>query len=524
MLVIFLCLLLLNVDFVGAALVEPSVWPEPASTTYTNSSAVRPMSSSPEWVTDGGSIKTLDDLYKRYARIIFPHPASSEDGTKTKIEVSVKDRSEAYPQLETDESYTLTIPDASGDSIHIEAETVYGVIRAVETLSQLVVFDFDDSRYRTPIVTIKDSPRYLHRGMLLDTSRHFQPIEHLKSIIDSLSYAKYNVLHWHAVDTQAFPFESKAQPKLWEGSYTPQERYNREEIKNLVEYGRERGVKIMLEFDVPGHAASWCVGYPEICPSPSCAQPLNPASENTLPVINDLIVENTEPGAGTAGAALFPYELFHLGGDEVDYTCWDKSEQVKTWQKEQGLDDEGTYKYFLDNVATMAVDANRSPVQWVEVFEHFGDQLNKDVIVHVWKDKDTLDGVLQAGYKALLSNQKDWYLDHETTPWEQMYLNEPTSDLSEGSDPSLILGGESCMWAENVDPSDLDNTVWPRAAAVAEVLWTPQDKMDVKRAEDRILTFRCLLASRGVAAAPVKNLYARQAPRNPGSCYDQRRV
>jgi hexosaminidase len=520
--VVFVCLV---VGVARGAFVDPTVWPEPASIVFTNTSSIRAISPNVAWVTEGGAIDTLDQLYARYLKLMFPHPGNDADaeGPVTTIHVSVDDRSEAYPQLETDESYTLTISAVLATRIDITAPNVYGVIRAVESLSQLIVFDFDDGIYRTPTLTIQDKPRYQHRGMLLDTARHYMPVAYIQHTIDALSYSKYNVLHWHAVDTQAFPFESRSNPKLWEGAYTPQERYNRAEIEGLVEYGRLRGVKIMLEFDVPGHAASWCVGYPEVCPAPKCPQPLNPASDKTLTLINDLILETTQEGEAKNGGSLFPYKLFHLGGDEVNYDCWDESADIRRWQKEQGLDDEGTYKYFVDKVATMTSEAGRVPVQWVEVFEHFGDTLNDDVVVHVWKDKDTLDDVMKSGYRAILSNQGDWYLDHEDQDWEQMYRNEPTSELTEGTDPNLLIGGESAMWAENVDPSDLDSTVWPRAAAVGEVLWTPQDRLDVRRALDRIQTFRCLLATRGVAAAPVTNADAREAPPMPGSCYSQRR-
>lgn len=144
-----------------------------------------------------------------------------------------------------------------------------------------------------------------------------------------------------------------------------------------------------------------------------------------------------------------------------------------------------------------------------------------------------MDGVLKAGYRALLSNEGLWYLDHNATTWKDMYLNEPTEGLSPESDPKLIMGGESCMWAEKVDPSDLHNTIWPRAAAVAEVLWTPYEvihpnsndasEVDLESAQNRLETFRCLLNQRGISAAPVTNLVARTNPPNPGSCYVQRR-
>lgn len=158
------------------------------------------------------------------------------------MKFSIADKSEAYPQLETDESYALNVP-TTGD-ITITAKTVYGALHALESLSQLVVFNFETETYFIYTCAIEDAPRYPHRGVLLDTSRHFESIPNLKRTIDALSYAKYNVLHWHVVDTQSFPFQSKTFPKLWNGAYTNNERYLQSEIEDLVEYGRMRGVKV----------------------------------------------------------------------------------------------------------------------------------------------------------------------------------------------------------------------------------------------------------------------------------------
>jgi len=601
------------VAIVAADYTQPTVWPQPKSFSKGNfKSRALPFKFTTK--TTDKDVKTLTDAYKRTNDLIFTHKLDHDAGLVegkfqkflTTVEVTVADPSEEYPQMDTDESYTLIIPDLSQvnkkvesskqeEAITLEAKTVYGAMMGLQTLSQLVIYDFEAAAYYVPStpITIEDAPRYPHRGMLLDTSRHFQPIKELQLTIDALSWAKYNVLHWHVVDTQSFPFESKTNPRLWKGAYSNAERYSQADIRDLVEYGRARGVRIMIEFDMPGHAASWCAGYPEICPSERCQQPLNPASNQTFPLIETLLSECTgadvdasssrssssnsaavkvdkrrketiqAQSAAQAAKALFPYTLLHLGGDEVSYTCWEQSAEIQTWESEQGLDgSEDTYEYFVDKVATLARDQARTPVQWVEVFEHFGANLDQNTVVHVWKEKSTMDGVLSAGYNALLSNQDSWYLDHLSTTWDVMYGNEPTADLSESSDPSLILGGESCMWAETVDASDLHNTVWPRAAAVAEVLWSPYDaiysnttttttvtatttatttaadldhnsdsKANRKRAgdidwdatEDRLETFRCLLTQRGVGAAPVTNLQARYEPKEPGSCYVQRR-
>lgn len=191
------------------------------------------------------------------------------------------------------------------DKIIINSRTVYGALRALESLSQLVMYDFDSNSYQIvglPIL-IEDAPRYEHRGLLLDTSRHFQPVDFIKRTIDGISYAKLNVFHWHVVDTQSFPFQSLTFPKLWEGAYSKAERYSREDVIDIVEYGRLRGIKVMMEIDMPGHAGSWCKGYPEICPSTTCLQPLNPSNEETFKLISSLLGECT---GNEKGKGIFP--------------------------------------------------------------------------------------------------------------------------------------------------------------------------------------------------------------------------
>ena len=187
--------LLLSVGSVLCAedYVVPTVWPMPAETSFGKSSVF--VSKSLIFSTnDGADVKTLNDAYARYHELVFTHEFSAESGSPmaSNVVVTVKDISEEYPQLDSDESYSLTVSEKA--DIEITANTVYGVMYGLETLSQLVVYDYDEGVYFIPSapVAINDAPRYPHRGLLLDTSRHFQPIAELKRTIDSLSYAKYN--------------------------------------------------------------------------------------------------------------------------------------------------------------------------------------------------------------------------------------------------------------------------------------------------------------------------------------------
>lgn len=139
----------------------------------------------------------------------------------------------------------------------------------------------------------------------------------------------------------------------------------------------------------------------------------------------------------------------------------------------------------------------------------------------MWKAKSDLNGVLEDGYRALLSDSDLWYLDHLDITWDQMYTNEPFADITDPKQQALLLGGEVEMWGETVDPSDIQQTIWPRAAAVSERLWSPRSVNDVTQAHARLAYFRCLLDQRGIAAAPLNNPVGRSAPPGPGSCYTQ---
>ena len=182
---------LLFIGSASSALVEPTVWPRPSQASYGDSS----LQVSPKLMFEGGNdINTLSAAYKRYSALIFPHPGAEVDSSSSLlsvVNVRVDDVSEAYPQLETDESYELSITNAEAT---LSARNVYGALRGLETLSQLISYDFEKSQYLLSgvPVSISDTPRYMHRGILMDTSRHFQPISSLERLIEAMSYAKLN--------------------------------------------------------------------------------------------------------------------------------------------------------------------------------------------------------------------------------------------------------------------------------------------------------------------------------------------
>jgi len=499
-----------------------NLWPAPAHST-TGASNVT-LSRSFAFFSD--DIPVLKEAIKRAMAKIFTHtqaPAPTEavrDGPPELEEFNIQVNKQNVPlQMGVDESYTLTIPD-DGSAASLTCETVWGCILGLESFSQLVIFDFDSRRYIVPNApwVVDDAPRFQHRGILIDTARHFQPMQMLKKVIDSMSYAKLNVLHWHIVDSQSFPFESRTFPLLWKGSYSSQERYTQEDMREIVEYARLRAIRVVVEFDIPGHAESWCDGYPDICPDKTCPTPLDPSSSQTFDVISGILGEvvgnATSPG-------IFQDQLIHLGGDEVVTTCWSQSPRISQWMKDHNKDTDETYMYMVEKAHDITEGLGRTPINWEEVFLHFGSQLDKETVIQIWLDHATLAKVVAAGYRAILSNSNVWYLDHLPTTWQQFYANEPYEGVTDPTQQKLVIGGEVCMWGETVDPSDILNTIWPRAAAAAERLWSPADVTDTDAALPRLQRFRCLLTQRGIGANPVLVPFGRQAPDGPGGCYVQ---
>ncbi|XP_020532041.1 beta-hexosaminidase 3, partial [Amborella trichopoda] len=407
-------------------------------------------------------------------------------------------------QFGVDESYRLSVP-ASGSPIYAE----------IETFSQLCHFNIT-----TRIVeihnapwTIADQPRFSYRGLLIDTSRHYQPLRMIKGVIDGMAFSKLNVLHWHIVDTQSFPLEIPSYPKLWEGAYSPSERYTMSDAKQIVEYAQRRGVHVLAEIDVPGHALSWGIGYPSLWPSSDCQQPLDVSNEFTFKVIDSILSDFSK---------VFNFKFVHLGGDEVDNSCWLTTPHVRQWLNRHGLNESDAYKYFVLRAQKIAISHGYDVINWEETFNSFGKDLSPRTVVHNWLGGDVAPKVVAAGLRCIVSNQDMWYLDHLDTTWQKFYMNEPFTNITDPKQQALVIGGEVCMWGEHVDASDFEQTIWPRAAAAAERMWTPLNKLakNPRTVTGRLAHFRCLLNQRGVAAAPLAGP-GRVAPLYPASCYSQ---
>lgn len=467
------------------------------------------------------------DAFTRYKQIILSHHVkfSNQSGTRQtrhdigRLIVTVSSADETL-QLGTDESYSLYVPAHIEGSIiqdaMLEAKTVYGALRGLETFSQLCVFNFMTKNVEisnAPWV-IQDEPRFGFRGLLIDTSRHYQPVEIIKQIIESMSYAKLNVLHWHIIDEESFPLEVPSYPKLWRGSYTRWERYTLGDARDIVEFAKSRGINVMAEIDVPGHAESWGVGYPDLWPSVDCREPLDVSKNFTFEVIASMLADLRK---------IFPFGLFHLGGDEVHTGCWTSSPEIKKWLDEHNMTAYDGYEYFVLRAQELAITLGWTPVNWEETFNAFSERLNPNTVIHNWLGSGVCPRAVAKGFKCIFSNQGVWYLDHLDVPWEKVYSSDPIEGIADASQQQLVIGGEVCMWGETADASDIQQTIWPRAAAAAERLWSTKDDTSngLSTALPRLKYFRCLLNQRGIAAAPVTSELAREPPIGAGSCYMQ---
>lgn len=500
-----------------------NIWPMPESVEYGNKSLF--LSKDFQLKTDGSKYPDASGILKDgFTRLLDVITANNVIEFNSKVDdslllqgihVVVLSESDEL-QYDIDESYKLLIhPEGKQNYAHIEAATVYGALHALQTFSQLVHFNFKSRKLVLSQIpwTITDKPRFSYRGLLIDTSRHYQPLPMIKKVIDSMAYAKLNVLHWHIVDTQAFPLEIPSFPKLWNGAYSSSERYTMAAAADIVNYAKRRGINVLAELDVPGHAVSWGVGYPELWPSKNCTEPLDVSNDFTFKLINGVLSDFSK---------IFHYKFVHLGGDEVDTSCWTSTPRIKKWLEQKGYNESQAYEYFVLKAQKIAVSHGYEVINWEETFNNFGSKLDRKTVVHNWLGSGVAQKVVESGLRCIVSNQDSWYLDHLDATWQQMYLNEPLTNITNPNQQKLVLGGEVCMWGEHVDGSDIEQTIWPRAAAAAERLWTSPEKLakDPKDVMTRLMHFRCLLNQRGVAAAPLDGP-GRVAPIEPGSCYVQ---
>lgn len=484
-------------------------WPQPASFDLGKSQVK--LSGDFKFVqTQPNKSDRLSRAFDRYTNLLHGNSGNGHDDKTsfTQCEVNVKSviscpkKEKASLDLDVDESYGITI-DESGDC-KIESQTIWGAMHALETFSQLLTRDGSKLSMNYAPVKVEDKPRYSHRGVLVDSARHFLPMDAVKRIIDTFPMSNFNVMHWHIVDAQSFPVDTPSAPDMIRGAFAPYLKYSMSQVGEIHNYAVDRGVRVVYEFDGPGHTAAWGKGYPDILSE--CLEKystninnlaVNPVLDKTYEVLNS-ILKDVVTATGTA--------FMHLGGDEVVYGCWAEDERITSYMKEHGItsypDLLGIYVERADGIAH---DLEVTPIHWEDTFMA-GVRPDKNVVFDVWTDSTNVALVTDAGYKVIVAPQDYWYLDHASNTWDVMYGYEPTANLT-STQANLIIGGETSMWGEHVDETNIEAKIWPTAAAVGEKLWSPKDTTADANQPDafqRLLSFRCRLTERGYASTPLQ--------------------
>jgi hexosaminidase len=447
------------------------------------------------------AVVRLQERLRRRTGLALPL-GSSSGATGPKLKVAVQQAGPAYPAFGEDESYSLIIDPTTAT---LQASTILGAMRGLETFSQLVTGDADG--YYVPVVNVQDKPRFAWRGLMIDVGRHFEPVDVIKRNIDAMAMAKMNVFHWHLSEDQGFRIESKKYPLLQEkgsnGDY-----YTQEQVRDVIEFAADRGVRVVPEFDMPGHTTAWMPGYPDLASAPGPYEietrwgvfdpTMDPTREETYQFLDAFIGEMT---------ALFPDEYFHIGGDENNGKQWRANPQIQEFMKAHGYHTTAELQtYFNQRVLKIVQKYGKKMVGWDEILTP---DLPKETVVQSWRGYKSLDRSAREGYNAIWSTT--YYLDH-MGPADYHYLSDPLpadSNLTK-EQASHIVGGEVCMWGEFVWQENIDSRIWPRTAAIAERLWSPRDVTNVADMYRRLDVLSVWLEQGGLQHLSSTNRMLRQ--------------
>ncbi|MEP6924058.1 MAG: family 20 glycosylhydrolase [Pyrinomonadaceae bacterium] len=433
----------------------------------------------------------------------------SSDAPNASLVIECGSTGKLIPALGEDESYNLEINDKQA---RLNAPTTVGAMRGLETFLQLL--DENREGYFVPAVSIQDKPRFPWRGLMIDIARHFQPMDVLKRNIDGMAAVKLNVLHWHLTDDQGFRVESKKFPRLHQmgsdGLF-----YTQDQIREIIAYARDRGIRVVPEFDMPGHATAWLVGHPELGSAPGPYKiergagifdpALDPTREEVYQFLDGFLGEM---------AALFPDAYLHIGGDENEGKQWDKNPQIQAFMRDKGFKDHHALQtYFNQRLLKILQKHGKTMMGWDEIFQP---DLPKDVVIHSWRGQKALVEAARQGYQSILSN--GYYIDL-IYPASQHYAVDPLpadSGLTE-EEQKRILGGEATMWSEWVSPETIDSRIWPRTAAIAERFWSPREVKDTADMYRRLAVIDAQLEELGLTHRKNQAMMLRRLANNKDS-------
>jgi hexosaminidase len=359
---------------------------------------------------------------------------------------------------------------------------------------------------------------------MIDTARHFLTMDTIKTIIDGMSYDKLNVLHVHWIDAQSIPIVVNKFPLFGEKArWHKSMYYTQDDMREVVDYCFKRGIVVVPEFDLPGHAYVWGNSYPEA--RSTCSQFKPPVNINNFPIqpANNITYDIIEAMLGDM-SSIFTNDIIHLGGDELVLSCWQNDETVKKFLQ-QRPDIKNMYDlwgYFQSRLEPLYRQNKKRMICWEELLLNLHTNfysVPKDTIVQVWELIDHLQKVVEdKGYQAVLS--AGFYLDKQKPDpsmrdrhlwvdvWEDMYLVDPFKNITTEAGRNRVLGIEACQWGEQVDISQITNRIWARASGVAERAWSPATIVDTVKARTRLINHRCqVFAKRGIMTTPIRPDY-----------------
>ena len=420
-------------------------------------------------------------------------------------------------EINEDESYLLII---SSNKIIINAANDLGALHGLETLLQLL--QNNSSSYYFPVGEIADSPRFTWRGLMIDAARHFQPVDVIKRNLDAMASMKMNVFHWHLADDQGWRIQLKNHPKLTElasdGNF-----YTQEEIKNIVKYADDRGILVIPEIDVPGHASALLTAYPEIGSKVGEGKityevqrnsgifnaTLDPTNPKTYEILSSIFDEV---------CPLFPGSYFHIGGDENNGKEWNANPAIQQFKKDNNLaNNHDLQTYFNMKLIPMLKKHNKKLMGWEEIMT---ENMSKDAIIHAWRGTNegqeaggALIKAAKSGYNTVLSN--GYYIDL-MLGLESHYMNDPLPKkiILSPEEIARVLGGEAAMWSELVTPLNIDSRIWPRTAAIAERLWSNAEVNDMNSLRKRLKTISFRLEELGITHIRNKEVILRNISNN----------
>ena len=492
---------------------EVHLFPQPASVRFRGGEM---LDVSPALVlaSVGAESPELTAALARASARLFPFGAGAEPRAGALALAAVDVRGGGAPLgLGADESYVLA---ASGGGIAITAGSHWGALHALETLTQLVLFNESSQTYCMPALSLADAPRFPHRGVLLDVARHFLTPAAIRAVVDIMAADKLNALHLHLSDDDAWPLALASLPLLARGAYSPRHRYSADDMRGIVAYARARGVRVLPEVDAPAHMSVVEEAYPELLATAAdgrrCA--LDPSNPRTWEFLAAVWRELAD---------IFQDAHVHVGGDEVDAACWDDDARVQRWAARRGLRDaRAVYAWFMRRLLRMVRGAGKRAIAWheaaaagpfdtavtLDVWSGFYSGSWQDDVAHAVRLNAT---VILSGPFYVTGTERSRSYQRRHNTWETMYSTQPL-DFPGGDKPenaARVLGGQVCLWgdAAQVDSGDVFMTLAPYAHAVAELLWSPEavtrQHGAIAKARERMHFHRCRLGVRGFPSHPI---------------------